>query len=56
MRAGCHGEARSAGAVAGELAIGELQLVRAGPLLLAHRRAGPTDLGVPAVSGYWVEG
>ena len=45
------GEHCGAGAIAGELAIGELRLVHAGPLSLAHWRVGPTDSGVPAVSG-----
>ena len=51
MRAGDHGEACSAGAVAGELAVGELRLASSATLFLAHWHAGPADSRTPAVSG-----
>ena len=55
MRAGCHGEACSAGAIARELAVGELLPASSAALFLCHWRAGSADLGTLAVSSLGLE-
>ena len=50
MRVGWLGDSCGAGAITGELAVGELRSVHDGPLFWCHRRTGPSDPRVPAVS------